>query len=76
MMQPSETDLPFVGRKMSLHLDGGKRVDVVIHSDGTRDVSFVPAGSEIASHVVRLDSATACALGALLCAAVERASPE
>ena len=70
-MDANETDLPFVGTKMSVHLEGGKRVDVVIHSDGTRDVSFVAAGSETASHVFRLDAASACAVGALLCAAVQ-----
>ena len=76
MMEPNETDLPFVGRKMSLHVEGGKRVDVVIHSDGTRDLSFFPAGEEIPSYVARLDAATACALGALLCAAMRPGSAD
>lgn len=71
MMGSSETDLPFVGAKVSLTLDGGEQVDVVIHLDGTRDIAIVRAGSAEPHHVMRLDPAAACALGALLCAAFQ-----
>ena len=76
MRDPNETELPFVGKKMSLYVEGDKRVDVVIHTDGTRDISFVPAGAEVPAYVARLDPATACALGALLCAAVRPAGSD
>ena len=72
MMESSETELPFVGKKTSLLCDSGERIDVVIHPDGTRDVSFSGPGEEAGAHVVRLDPSTACALGALLCAALPR----
>jgi len=70
MTESSETGLPFVGRKTSLILPEGERIDVVIHSDGTRDIAVSRPGSDDPEHIVRLDPASACALGALLCAAL------
>ncbi len=70
-MEPNETDLPFVGRKTSLVVEGGERIDVVIYPDGTRDVVFLAPGADEPRHIARLGPASACALGALLCAALD-----
>ena len=69
-MKPIETDLPGVGTKTSLILDGGDHLEVVLHTNGTRDIAFFRRGDETPSCSMRLDSTSACALGVLLCAAL------
>jgi K+/H+ antiporter YhaU regulatory subunit KhtT len=74
-MTSSETNLPYVGTKVSISLADGNRVEVVIHRDGTRDVAFYGAAGEgNAEYLVRLDPTSACALGALLCASIQSPS--
>jgi K+/H+ antiporter YhaU regulatory subunit KhtT len=70
-MTSSETNLPYVGTKVSISLEGGNRVEVVIHKDGIRDVAFFGVGAGHPEYLVRLDPTSACALGALLCAAIQ-----
>ncbi|HET8654479.1 MAG TPA: hypothetical protein VFL93_03010 [Longimicrobiaceae bacterium] len=70
-MTSSETNLPYIGTKVSLHLGNGDRAEVVIHTNGTRDVAFFAPGDQEPHYLVRLVPTAACALGALLCAAVQ-----
>lgn len=74
-MASSETNLPYVGTKVSIELGTGLHVDVVIHTNGTRDLAFV-AGEGAPEYLVRLDPTSACALGALLCAAIQKPPAE
>jgi TrkA domain protein len=75
-MASSETNLPYVGTKVSLRLGNGDRVEVVIHTNGTRDLAFFGAGDQAPDRLVRLDPTSACALGALLCAAIQQPPAE
>ncbi len=75
-MRPGETDLPGIGKKTSIAMEGGDHLEVVIHTSGTRDVAFFRAGAAEPYHTVRLDPSAAYALGALLCAALESEAPE
>ena len=70
-MASSETNLPFVGTKVSLSFGDEGRVDVVIHSSGIRDLTFFGPGEQGSGYPIRLDPTSACALGALLCAAIQ-----
>ena len=70
-MASNETNLPYVGTKVSIRLENGERVEVVIHTSGMRDLIFYGSGDRAPEHLVRLDPTSACALGALLCAAIQ-----
>ena len=74
-MESTDTDLPLVGRKTTLTLEGGSRIEVVIHMNGFRDISVSDPGEEDPRHIMRLDPTSACALGALLCAAIQNPEP-
>ena len=71
-MTSSETNLPYVGTKVSLSLGNEGRAEVVIHSNGTRDLTFFGPGDQGSGFQIRLDPTAGCALGALLCAAVQQ----
>ena len=71
MMESKDTDLPHLGRKTTLSLESGNRIEVVIHTNGMRDISVSEPGDEDPRHILRLDPTSACALGALLCAALQ-----
>ena len=70
-MTSSETNLPYVGTKVSLSLGNEGRVEVVIHSNGTRDLTFFGPDERGSGYPVRLDPTAGGALGALLCAAIQ-----
>jgi len=70
-MASSETNLPYVGTKVSLRLGTGTHVEVVIHTNGIRDLAFFTREEGAPEYLVRLDPTSACALGALLCAAIQ-----
>ena len=71
MMESKETELPHLGMKTTLTLESGNRIEVVIHTNGIRDISVSDPGDEDPRHILRLDPTSACALGALLCAALQ-----
>jgi K+/H+ antiporter YhaU regulatory subunit KhtT len=75
-MASSETNLPYVGSKVSIQLRTGLHVEVVIHTNGTRDLAFFASEEGAPEYLVRLDPTSACALGALLCAAIQRPPTE
>ena len=70
-MKTSETNLPGVGTKTTLTLEGGDSLAVVTHTSGDRELAFFRQGDEQPVHTIRLDVASSCALGVLLCAALD-----
>jgi TrkA domain protein len=68
-----ETRLPGIGVKYGLRLDGGGRIALIQHNDGTRELYWFrrPADEE-PSAVIRLDDDEARQIGALLGGAYER----
>lgn len=69
--RPNEKDLPGVGKKVTLSLGGGDRLEVVVRTGGDREIFFFRRGEEEPSHSVCLDPSVACALGVALCSALE-----
>jgi TrkA domain protein len=68
-----ETRLPGVGVKYGLRLDGGGRIALIQHNDGTRELYwFNRADDEEPRAVIRLDDDEARQLGAVLGGAYER----
>lgn len=63
-------DLPGVGKKITLALGGGDRLEVVVRTGGSREIFFFRRGEEEPSHSVCLDRSVACALGVALCDAL------
>lgn len=69
-MKLDAKDLPGVGKKITLALGGGDRMEVVIRTGGDREIFFFRKGEEEPSHSVCLDPSVACALGVALCDAL------
>jgi TrkA domain protein len=68
-----ETRLPGIGVKYGLRLDGGGRIALIQHNDGTRELYwFRRPDDEEPSAVIRLDDDEARQIGALLGGAYER----
>jgi TrkA domain protein len=68
-----ETRLPGIGVKYGLRLDGGGRIALIQHNDGTRELYwFRRTDDEEPSAVIRLDDDEARQVGALLGGAYER----
>jgi TrkA domain protein len=68
-----ETRLPGIGVKYGLRLDGGGRIALIQHNDGTRELYwFGRPDDEEPSAVIRLDDDEARQVGALLGGAYER----
>jgi TrkA domain protein len=68
-----ETRLPGIGVKYGLRLDGGGRIALIQHNDGTRELYwFRRSDDEEPSAVIRLDDDEARQVGALLGGAYER----
>jgi len=68
-----ETRLPGIGVKYGLRLDGGGRIALIQHNDGTRELYwFRRPDDDEPSAVIRLDDDEARQIGALLGGAYER----
>ncbi|MFP4629067.1 MAG: potassium transporter TrkA, partial [Halobacteriales archaeon] len=61
-----ETDVPGVGRKFELEIDGGARLVVLIHHDGKREVYRRPSEDEDSQKLFALDGKRARQLGSIL----------
>lgn len=61
-----ETDVPGVGHKYELELDGAERLVVLIHHDGKREIFRRPGPDEDAEKLFDLSGKTARKLGAIL----------
>jgi TrkA domain protein len=68
-----ETRLPGVGVKYGFQLDGGGRLSIILHNDGTRELYYFrrPADEEPRA-VIRLDDDEARQLGAVIGGVYER----
>src|SRR6059058_1697232 len=67
-----ETRLPGVGTKFSIQLDHGKRLAVILHNDGKRELYYFQGDDEDPRAVITLDDDEARQLGAVLGGAYER----
>ena len=67
-----ETRLPGIGVKYTLRLDGGDRLAIILHNDGSRELYVFEREDEDPRAVVRLDDDEARQLGAVLGGAYER----
>jgi len=68
-----ETRLPGIGVKYVLPLEGDRRVTVILHNDGQREIYFFArSGDDEPRAVIRLDDDEARQLGAVLGGAYER----
>jgi TrkA domain protein len=61
-----ETDIPGVGRKFEVELDGEERAVVIIHHDGKREVFRRPAADADSERVFSLSGEQARRLGSIL----------
>ena len=68
----SETRLPGVGTKFTLHLERGARLAVILHNDGKRELYYFGSGDDEPRAVITLDDDEARQLGAVIGGAYER----
>ncbi|MFB6156033.1 MAG: cation:proton antiporter regulatory subunit [Haloferacaceae archaeon] len=61
-----ETDVPGVGRKFELELDGDARAVVVLHHDGRRELFYRPTPDADSEKLLDLHAGQASRLGAIL----------
>jgi TrkA domain protein len=61
-----ETDIPGVGRKFELELDGESRAIVVVHHDGRRELFHRPSPNADSEKLLDLDGGQARRLGSIL----------
>src|SRR5687768_13534243 len=65
-MAINEQDLPGIGRRYELPLDGGRRLVIVVHHSGRRDIYVFERGSESPRGTVELTDDQARRVGAIL----------
>ena len=65
-MEIREIELPGVGWKYAIQTSGDRRLTVIIHHTGHRELYFFDEGAEFPSRAIRLDDTDARQLGAIL----------